>query len=179
MHCTRESPAGLSVSAQFFVFIRICALITRESGTSPAGGSETSGAAWASHPSWVRLLTASRDLPEAENIADSPIPWGGDQDCAFIPVEMLLPFRSLRYVSKPSQGVVGEDHYIDPRITKKSVIGGYRAGMMSERSPAGMNSRIAPRANSRLGSAKSNLSAGSAKQILILGSYVQASPRPK
>jgi hypothetical protein len=54
----------------------------------------------------------------------------------------------------------------------------YLAGMMSERSPAGMNSRIAPRANSRLGSEKSNLSEGSAKQILISGDSTHASWRP-
>jgi len=67
----------------------------------------------------------------------------------------------------------------DSSAEKKLGLGAYlRAGMISERSPEGMNSRIAPRANSRRGSEKSNVSDGSAKQILIRGSYAQASPRP-
>jgi len=54
----------------------------------------------------------------------------------------------------------------------------YLAGMISERSPAGINSRIAPFANSRRGSEKSNLSDGSAKVIFMSGDRVQASPAP-
>lgn len=57
--------------------------------------------------------------------------------------------------------------------------GNYRAGMIRDRSPAGINSRIAPRANSRLGSPKSNFSEGSANVILTRGSKQNASPRPR
>ena len=61
---------------------------------------------------------------------------------------------------------------------KKELDWSYLAGMISERSPAGMNSRIAPFANSRRGSEKSNLSAGSANVIFISGERVHASWRP-
>src|SRR5208283_4721934 len=63
---------------------------------------------------------------------------------------------------------------------KKNLVGddcAYLEGMISERSPAGMNSRIAPLANSRRTSEKSNLSDGSANVIFMSGDRVHASPR--